>query len=53
MTVKDTLKTRRTLNVNGTDYDYFSLPAAEEAGLKGLTKLPFTLKILIRKFITI
>lgn len=51
MTVKDTLKTRRTLNVNGTDYDYFSLPAAEEAGLKGLTKLPFTLKILLENLL--
>ena len=27
----DSLKTRRTLTVNGKDYDYFSLPAAAEA----------------------
>jgi aconitate hydratase len=51
MTSKDTLKTRRTLTVNGVDYDYFSLPAAEEAGLKNLTKLPFSLKILLENLL--
>lgn len=49
-TSKDSLKTRRTLNVNGTEYDYFSLPAAEEAGLK-VSKLPFSLKILLENLL--
>lgn len=50
-TSKDTLKTRRTLDVNGTQYDYFSLPAAEKAGLKNLSKLPFSLKILLENLL--
>ncbi len=51
MTSKDSFKVRKTLNVNGVNYDYFSLPAAEEAGLKGLSKLPFTLKILLENLL--
>ncbi|MHB1949307.1 MAG: aconitate hydratase AcnA [Gammaproteobacteria bacterium] len=51
MSTKDTLKTRSTLNVNGTNYDYFSLPAAEKAGLTGLSKLPFSLKILLENLL--
>lgn len=51
MTSKDTLQTRRTLNVNGVQYDYYSLPAAEEAGLKDISKLPFTLKILLENLL--
>jgi len=47
----DTLKTRRTLTVNGTPYDYFSLPAAEQAGLPGLSQLPFSLKILLENLL--
>jgi aconitate hydratase len=47
----DTLKTRRTLQVNGVDYDYFSLAAAEEAGLAGLSKLPYSLKILLENLL--
>ena len=30
---KDTLNVRRTLTVNGNNYDYFSLAAAVEAGV--------------------
>jgi len=44
-------KTQRTLRVNEVDYHYFSLPAAEEAGLTGLSKLPFTLKILLENLL--
>lgn len=51
MTSNDTLKTRRTLTVNNTEYDYFSLPAAEEAGLKGLSRLPCSLKILLENLL--
>jgi aconitate hydratase len=43
--------TRRTLNVNGQEYHYFSLPAAEEAGLTGVATLPFTLKILLENLL--
>lgn len=51
MTSLDTLKTRSTLNVNGTEYDYFSLPQAEKAGLANLSKLPFSLKILLENLL--
>ncbi len=47
----DTLKTRRTLTVNHIDYDYFSLPAAEEKGLTGLSTLPCSLKILLENLL--
>lgn len=51
MKSKDSLNTRKTLHVNGKDYDYFSLPAAEKAGLKDVAKLPFTLKILLENLL--
>ncbi|HSW69263.1 MAG TPA: aconitate hydratase AcnA [Gammaproteobacteria bacterium] len=51
MTPIDTLKTRRTLTVNHTEYDYFSLAAAEQAGLTGLSQLPCTLKILLENLL--
>jgi len=47
----DTLHTRRTLKVNKQEYDYFSLNAAEEAGLKHLSQLPFSLKILLENLL--
>ncbi|MBO31974.1 MAG: aconitate hydratase AcnA [Rhodospirillaceae bacterium] len=47
----DTMKTRRTLNVGGKNYDYFSLEAASEAGLGDLSKLPFSLKILLENLL--
>ncbi len=47
----DTLNTRRTLEVNGQHYDYFSLAAAEQAGQPGLSKLPFSLKILLENLL--
>ena len=43
---QDTLKTRRTLTVQGKQYDYFSLPEAAKS-LGDITRLPVTLKILL------
>lgn len=43
---RDSLKVRRSLSVAGESFDYFSLPAAEAAGIKGLSHLPVSLKIL-------
>ncbi|MGH7106891.1 MAG: aconitase family protein, partial [Acetobacteraceae bacterium] len=43
---QDSLKTRRTLTVDGNDYQYFSLDAAE-ASLGDLKRLPVTLKVLL------
>lgn len=45
------LKTHKTLKVNGKEYHYYSLPDAEKAGLEGLSKLPYTLKILLENLI--
>ncbi len=50
-TPRDSLKTRRTLTANGKEYDYFSLPAAEEAGIGDLSRLPRSLKILLENLL--
>ena len=49
--VSDSLKTRRTLNVDGKSYDYFSLEAAEKAGLAGIARLPNSLKVLLENLL--
>ena len=46
----DTLGTRKTLNVDGQDYDYFSLKAAE-AELGDLSQLPYSLKVLLENLL--
>lgn len=51
MTSHDTLKTRRTLQVDQMAYDYYSLKAAEQAGLSGISQLPFSLKILLENLL--
>ena len=43
---QDTLKTRRTLNVQGKSYDYFSLTEAAKA-LGDISRLPVSLKVLL------
>jgi aconitate hydratase len=43
---QDTLKTRRTLTVDGKQYEYFSLPEAAKA-LGDISRLPVSLKILL------
>ena len=48
---QDTLRTRRTLSVGGRSYDYFSLPAAAEAGLGDIDRLPFSLKVLLENLL--
>ena len=47
----DTLKTRRSLDVNGTSYDYFSIAAAAEALGVDFSRLPFTLKVLLENLL--
>ncbi|MCH7550883.1 MAG: hypothetical protein IIA35_04155, partial [Proteobacteria bacterium] len=51
VTGQDTLKTRRTLNVGGKEYDYFSLQAAEAAGLGDVSRLPGSLKVLLENLL--
>ena len=47
----DSLHTRRTLAVGGTSYVYYSLSAAEDAGLKGVSRLPVSMKVLLENLL--
>ncbi len=51
VTGQDTLKTRRSLEVGGKRYDYFSIAAAEQAGLGDLRQLPYSLKVLLENLL--
>ncbi|KTC83313.1 aconitate hydratase AcnA [Legionella cincinnatiensis] len=44
-------KIQQSLVINGMEYHYYSLPEAERAGLKGLSQLPYTLKILLENLL--
>ncbi len=46
----DSLNTRKTLSVNGKEYDYFSLKAAAEK-IGDISKLPFSLKVLLENLL--
>ena len=48
---QDTLRTRRTLDVGGRSYDYYSLAALAEAGLGDIARLPFSLKVLLENLL--
>ena len=47
----DSFTCRKTLDVDGTTYHYFSLEAAEEHGLKGISRLPFSMKVLLENLL--
>ncbi len=47
MTSKDSFNTRRDLRVGDKTYAYYSLAAAEEAGLSGVSRLPVSMKVLL------
>ena len=47
----DSLRTRRTLNIDGKEYDYFSLEAAADAGLGDVAQLPVSLKVLLENLL--
>jgi aconitate hydratase len=47
----DSFKCRRTLEVGGKSFDYFSLPEAEKNGLDGISRLPFSLKVLLENLL--
>ena len=47
---QDSLKTRRTLSVGATEYDYFSLKAAE-AEIGDVSRLPFSLKVVLENLL--
>ncbi|KAB2914807.1 MAG: aconitate hydratase AcnA [Hyphomicrobiaceae bacterium] len=47
----DSFKCKKTLKVGSKTYEYFSLPDAEQNGLAGLSKLPFSLKVLVENLL--
>jgi len=47
----DSLKTRRRLKVGTRTYDYYSIAAAEKAGLGDLSRLPVSLKVLLENLL--
>ena len=47
----DSFKSRRTLSAGRQTYVYFSLPAAEKNGLKGISRLPHALKVLLENLL--
>ena len=51
MTSLDSFKCARTLKVGSKTYAYYSLPAAEKNGLKGISRLPFSLKVLLENLL--
>jgi aconitate hydratase len=51
MTSLDSFKCARTLKVGAKTYVYYSLPVAEKNGLKGISRLPFSLKVLLENLL--
>ena len=49
-TGQDTLKTRKTLTVDGKEYDYFSFAEASKT-LGDISRLPFSLKVLLENLL--
>ena len=45
--MQDSYNTLDTLETSGKTYHYFSLPLAEKAGLNNISKLPYSLKVLL------
>ena len=51
MTSLDSFKCCRTLKVGSKTYAYYSLLVAEKNGLKGISRLPFSLKVLLENML--
>src|SRR5687767_14554225 len=51
MTSLDSFKSRKTLKVGAKTYVYYSLPVAEKNGLKGISRLPFSMKVLLENLL--
>ncbi|MGY6532733.1 aconitate hydratase AcnA [Glycocaulis sp.] len=47
----DSFKCRREMSVDGKTYIYFDLKEAEKNGLSGVSKLPYTLKVLLENLL--
>ena len=47
----DSFKCKKTLTVDGETYAYYSLPDAEKNGLAGISKLPYSMKVLLENLL--
>ena len=47
----DSQKTRKTLTAGGTSVDYYSIPAAQAAGLGDFSRLPASLKVVLENML--
>ena len=47
----DSFKAKKTLTAGGREYHYFSLPAAQAAGIGDVERLPMSLKILLENLL--
>jgi aconitate hydratase len=47
----DSFKCRKTLQVGDASYTYFSLADAEKNGLEGVSRLPFSMKVLLENLL--
>ncbi|HEU5016561.1 MAG TPA: aconitate hydratase AcnA [Pseudolabrys sp.] len=51
MTSLDSFRCCKTLKAGSKTYAYFSLPVAEKNGLKGISRLPFSMKVLLENLL--
>ncbi len=51
MTSLDSFRCCKTLKAAGKTYAYYSLPIAERNGLKGISRLPFSMKVLLENLL--
>ena len=49
--IKNSYKTLKSININNNVYKYYSLKEAEKNGLKGISKLPKSLKVLLENLL--
>ncbi|MBO6509188.1 MAG: aconitate hydratase, partial [Roseibium sp.] len=47
----DSFKCKKTLTAGGKTYTYFSIPEAEKNGLEGVSRLPFSLKVVLENLL--
>ncbi len=47
----DSFKAKKTLQVGDKTYTYFSIPEAEKNGLAGVSKLPYSLKVVLENLL--
>ena len=48
---KNSYNSLKSIKINGNEYKYYSLVEAESNGLKGISKLPKSLKVLLENLL--